>query len=304
MGISVRRSALWIALAALVIAATALFSGGVSAVPGFDAGDQPTQPCNDGTGLADSTYTGAVDDPKCVDGNVAEGAPSCRALGFPNALELNRSPAADASDAYVKGALVGDGKYLDIAAGPGVTVLGAVIKGSNDANLYWGDLEGLHSPLTNSGNLPGIRHWTICYDVEEVPEPEDAKIWVSKKFEGPADWDFGFAFACENSDGSEYFTLGGGDSAHFEVGFDFHPQAETLTDDNGHYLLCGVLEEALAGDWTVNVTVTGTDEYDVGEDGGTLALFKVVPGADISVTFENIPGYLAKPPTGKVDFPG
>ncbi|MGI9648112.1 MAG: hypothetical protein ACR2OI_06300 [Acidimicrobiia bacterium] len=287
----------------MVIAATAVLSGGVGAVPGLDAGAPPAEPCNTGVAYANAAYTGAVDDPNCVDGNVAEGAPSCLALGFPDALELNRSPSANASDAYVKGTLVGDDEYLDITAQPGVTVLGAVIKGANDANLYWGDLEGLHSPAKNEA-LPAISHWTICYEVEEIPEPDDAVVWVMKKFEGPADWDFGFAFACENSDGSEYFTLGGGDSAHFEVGFDFDPQVRELTDDYEHYLLCGVLEEALQGDWTVNVTVKGSEKHEVGEEGGTLALFKVLPGDEISVTFENIPGYLAKPPTGKVEFPG
>ena len=398
MGTSVRRSALWLALAALAIAVIALFTTGVGAAPGTNAG-AVTDACDPGTGVADAAFTGLANAPDCVDGNVQEGAPSCVALNFPDALELSTSPAAGASDGFVTGTLVGDGKYLDITAGPDVTVLGAVIKGGNDANLYWGDLEGLHSPLTNSGNLPAISHWTICYELEAQPEPQDVKIkkhqvggpaaepfdflvfcddelvsgvivaggseqlvevpgdaascevlevnvlggtttladWttvpssrsvthplgddgpvvfeftntyierpdpegatvrVTKVFEGPSDWEFGFGFICEDFGNADVFALGGGDSAHFEVPFDY-PQAGDLVPAEEQGLLCGVYEEPLLGDWTVNILVTGAEvAFEEQSEVGSVVVFGVYPGADINVTFENIPGYAAKPPTG------
>lgn len=404
MGTSIRRSALWIMLAALAIAAIALFAGGVGATPGLDAG-APAGPCNNGAALADGAFTGTDNSPDCVDGNVQEGGPSCLALGFPGALELNRSPADNASDAYVSGTLVGSGLYLDITAGANVNVLGAVIKGGSDANLYWGDLEGLHSPLSNAGSIPAISHWTVCYEIEEEPdpykikivkdqvggpvdtlfdfniecsadqgpigvhdpvsvygggtsdiieipaeydrctvtevfdtgdgerwatlvgqglasgreltldldpegvtvfyfentyrpEPETASVWVTKKFEGPEDWKFGFAFICTSYGNADTFVLGGGESAHFDI--PFFKQQVLVAEENGEHdgLLCGVAEEALPGAWTVNVSVEGASDSKTATEGGASALFPVYPGDAITVTFENIPGYGAQPPTG------
>lgn len=134
------------------------------------------------------------------------------------------------------------------------------------------------------------------------PQPKDATIWVNKEFSGPEDWKFGFAFACEGFGNADTFVLGGGDSAHFEI--PFYETDVLFVEENGngeeHGILCGVAEELLVADWTVNVSVSGTDEFDTGptEVFGGLALFAVYPGDAITVTFENIAGYLVQPPSG------
>jgi hypothetical protein len=282
MGASIRRTALWITLAALAIAAVALFPGGVGATAGFDAG-APPGPCNNGAALADGALTGAVDSPNCVDGNVREGPPSCLALGFPGALELHRSPAATASDAFVSGTLVGGGRYLDITAGPNVDVLGTVVKGGPDANLYWGDLEGLHSPLTNAGNIPAISHWTICYDVED--EPERARATLSKV--GPP-LDFGFALSCSDGTGLG-LALKGGTSTVWA--FELDKPDDTIT--------CSIAEERLVG-WTTTIVVRGADSWTTGViPDHPSAGFTFGAGDDVSIVFTNVAKYLSVPPTGE-----
>jgi hypothetical protein len=121
------------------------------------------------------------------------------------------------------------------------------------------------------------------------PEPEIATITVVKKFEGPDDWRFGFAFTCEG----ELFdsvVLGGGESASSGVAFYGEPQG----------MRCAVAEQLLVGGWTVNVKVTGTDKFDTTPTGfaGAAAAFAIYPGDAITVTFENIPGYGAQAPSG------
>lgn len=283
MGTSIRRTTIWLVAAVLAIAAAAWFSGGVSASPGFDAGAPPSNGCDNGALLADATYTGAQNSPACVEGNVQEGPPSCLALGFPDAMELNRSPAANASDAYVSGTLVGGGLYLDITAGGNVNVLGAVIKGGPDANLYWGDLEGLHSPLNNGGNIPAISHWTICYDVDD--KPDSARATLSKV--GPP-LDFGFAVSC--SDGTAGgLAVRGGDSADWT--FDFDEPSETVT--------CTIVEEKLTG-WTTTIGVTGADSWTTGAVPGYPSTeFTFGPGDNVSIIFTNTAEYLSVPPTGQ-----
>lgn len=397
MGISIRRTTLWLVIAVLAIAAAAVLGTGAGA--GNDAAAPPAAGCDNGAGLADANFTGPINNPVCVDGNIQEGAPSCVALDVPNALFLDRSPSENATDGNVTGTLVGDGLYLDITAGANVNVLGAVIKGGSDSNLYTGDLQGLHSPLANSGNIPAISHWTICYEIEDVPEPQDIKItktqvggpattftfevtcdmqvlgtieidgsgsklfevpadaeqcqvvevaadspngladWatdpadrtvfselhgsgpvefaftnrylerpddatvtVRKVFEGPDTWKFGFVFACQSEDDIVYFSLGGGESRVFTIGF-----SELLSIDNldeGLQVPCVVAEEALLGDWTVDVSVDGATATDSGtETFGTFAEFSIEPGDDVVVTFTNIPGYAAQPPSGEFSLP-
>ncbi|MGI9611026.1 MAG: hypothetical protein ACR2NL_12105 [Acidimicrobiia bacterium] len=283
MGTSIQRTTIWLAMAVLAIAGAAWFGGGVSAAPGIDAGAPPSNGCDNGVLLADPSYTGAQDSPDCVEGNVREGAPSCLALGFPDAMELNRSPAANASDAYVSGTLVGGGLYLDITAGSNVNVLGAVIKGATDANLYWGDLEGLHSPLSNAGSIPAISHWTICYDVEE--KPESARATLSKV--GPP-LEFGFAVSC--SDGtSGGLAVKGGDSTAWT--FDFDTPADTVT--------CTIAEEQLTG-WTTTIGVTGADSWSTGVvPDHPSTEFTFGSGDDVAITFTNVAEYLSVPPTGQ-----
>lgn len=397
MGISVRRTTVWLVIVVLAIAAAAVLGTGIGAQS--EAGAPPAAGCDNGAGLADATFTGPVNNPVCVDGNIQEGAPSCAALDVPGALFLDRSPSESATDGNVTGTLVGDGLYLDITAGANVNVLGAVIKGGNDSNLYTGDLQGLHSPLANSGNIPAISHWTICYELEDVPEPqeikitktqvggpettftfeitcdmqvvgtieidgsgsklfqvptdaeqcqvvevsadspngladwatdpanrtvfseldgsgpveygftntylekpEDARITVRKVFEGPDAWKFGFVFACQSEDDIVFFSLGGGESRVFTIGFS---ELLSLNDlDNGLQVPCVVAEEPLLGDWTVDVDVTGATASDSGsEPFGTFVEFSIEPGDEVVVTFTNIPGYAAQPPGGEFPLP-
>ncbi|MGI9610415.1 MAG: hypothetical protein ACR2NL_09010 [Acidimicrobiia bacterium] len=129
------------------------------------------------------------------------------------------------------------------------------------------------------------------------PEPESANIWVNKKFEGPESWDFGFAFICQDFGNQDTFVLSGGESEHITVPF----LLNGVTDDDDYYgNLCAVVEQALPGDWTVNVSVSGASDYEVISEAGQLsgALFEVHPGDSISITFENIAGYDAQRPSG------
>jgi len=137
--------------------------------------------------------------------------------------------------------------------------------------------------------------WVITNTWVE-PEPEVATVTVNKIFEGA--WKFGFAFTCEGYGNADTFVLGGGESTHFDI--PFFKQQVLVPQENGEHkgLICGVAEEALSGGWTVNVSVAGASDYKTETEGEASALFLVYPGDAITVTFENIPGYGAQPPTG------
>ena len=127
-------------------------------------------------------------------------------------------------------------------------------------------------------------------------------------FEGPAAWEFGFIFACANQQAINAFALSGGESTTFDVEFGVIA-IPVPTDHQGEDgppagLPCVVGEEELVGDWTVTVDVVGATVPGTGSDSfGTFAEFFVQPGAEVVVTFINIPGYAAQPPTGVFTLP-
>jgi hypothetical protein len=162
------------------------------------------------------------------------------------------------------------------------------------------------------------RELTLLLDPENVtsfifenryvePEPEIATVIVEKKFEGPDDWNFGFAFLCQAFGNADTFVLGGGESSPLFT-IPFHTGNGTLTngEENGNggpYTVCAAVEQALVGPWTVNVSVSGAPQLEApppppDSDIGAVAFFEVHPGDEIVVTFENIPGYGAQPPSG------
>lgn len=140
------------------------------------------------------------------------------------------------------------------------------------------------------------------YFGKEPPELEDATVTIVKDFEGPDDWEFGFLIACLNERDLKFFTLGGGESKGFVIGFS---ELLAFNDiDEATSVPCVVAEEPLAGDWTVLVDVQGTTPTETGtESFGTFVEFRIGPGDDVTITFENIPGYAAQPPTGQFTLP-
>lgn len=140
--------------------------------------------------------------------------------------------------------------------------------------------------------------WVII-NTYDPPEPEQASVTVKKIFEGPA-WEFGFVFACESEQDLEFFSLTGGGSTTFDVGFDLPYDG----DDNGIQVPCTVAEEALLGAWTVTFEVDGAAVDGSGSDSiGTFVTFPIEPGDEVVVTFTNIPGYAAQPPSGVFTLP-
>ena len=57
------------------------------------------------------------------------------------------------------------------------------------------------------------------------------------------------------------------------------------------------------GDWTVDVDIKNDEGQWVTDDFGTFVGFAVQPGEAVVVTFTNIPGYAAQPPSGEVILP-
>ncbi|NNF88446.1 MAG: hypothetical protein EX267_04640 [Acidimicrobiia bacterium] len=153
-------------------------------------------------------------------------------------------------------------------------------------------------------NLQEPTEWVITNTWVE-PEPEAASVRVTKTFEGPDDWKFGFAFLCRDFGNADTFVLGGGESSPaFTIPFHIGNGVPLNGEENGGpYTVCAVVEQALAGPWTVNVSVTGATEVPTvpppaDADFGAVAFFEVHPGDAIVVTFENIPSYGAQPPSG------
>jgi hypothetical protein len=91
-------------------------------------------------------------------------------------------PPGPYSDGFVSfGVSSPDGRLLSWESEPGVSVLGVIVKGGPNFNLYdyqGADLDpypnhdnGLLSPLNKAGKLPQISHYNVCY-VKPVPPQE------------------------------------------------------------------------------------------------------------------------------------
>lgn len=109
---------------------------------------------------------------------------------------------------------------------------------------------------------------------------------------------------CRDFGNADTFVLGGGESSPaLEIPFHFGNGTLTKGDENGNggpYTVCAAVEQALAGSWTVNVSVSGGKQLEgppPDADLGAIAFFEVHPGDAIVVTFENIPSYGAQPPS-------
>lgn len=282
MGTSIRRTVLWLVLAALAIAAAAWMAMGASAT--IDAGAPPV------TG----DVTGELKIVKNLGGNWPDGA-----FIFTWDCTDGQSGSATFPDDFTGANFETDEEY---PLGTVCTVEetdGVLSVDDYDVTTHIEGTAGFQAinprdvPINNSTGQNVIQYMN---ELKEV-EPELATVWVNKKFDGP-DWEFGFAFICNSYGNADTFVLGGGESTHFDI--PFLEQRVLVTEENGEHdgLVCGVAEEALSGAWTVNVSVAGASDYKTETAGEASAMFLVYPGDAITVTFENIPGYGAQPPTG------
>ncbi len=63
-------------------------------------------------------------------------------------------------------------------------IVGVVVKGGPNFNAYPGDFPDMISPFVGQGNIPGISHYTICYNFEE-PTPPTPPTPETPTFEPP-----------------------------------------------------------------------------------------------------------------------
>jgi hypothetical protein len=92
-----------------------------------------------------------------------------------------------ASNANGTGTLSGDGKSLDVTILDGHSVTAIIVKGGDDANVYFFDpavpgeatFEDLVAPLNASGGPAGISHWLVC-GIDEGDEPEVGAVVTSE----------------------------------------------------------------------------------------------------------------------------
>jgi hypothetical protein len=96
----------------------------------------------------------------CHDGNVT----TCAGAGLTADNQLSGDTSA--SDANVSGTVAND--LLNVTlTNPNVQIVGVVVKGGPDYNLYPSVVSDMHAPNTpNGGTSPaGISHWFVCYNL-------------------------------------------------------------------------------------------------------------------------------------------
>jgi hypothetical protein len=94
-------------------------------------------------------------------------------------------------------AVTTDGKYVTWSATPTPASIAAIVKGSNDANIYYypeptpGD-SGLASPLNDSGDPAGLSNLTFCWNPDEGGEEPcwyGETAWAAgDRYVNPGNW--------------------------------------------------------------------------------------------------------------------
>jgi hypothetical protein len=140
--------------------------------------------------FSSGTSTGGVA-PTEITGNIAgDGAAVCMSTDVnPGGLEwlgFKIDPPVSGSEAGISFTLSSDGKYLSWSSGAGVEVTAVLIKGGNSNYLYgynpppFTSDAGLHSPLTNGGQVPEISHFVFCYTETAVEEGCTPGFWKNR----------------------------------------------------------------------------------------------------------------------------
>lgn len=173
--------------AALVAVFSLVFTNAVLAalVPGSPASATGVVPWQ-GTAGGPST-----DVPSNTDGNTCSKLASFNLEGW-EGIDLTNAVGKkiDNSAGTVDGPLTTttDGTYLSWTLAPGYKMLGFVMKGGNDANIYnyapynYANDQDLASPANSSGNPAGISHYNFCY-VPTGIEPATFSISGRKFFD-------------------------------------------------------------------------------------------------------------------------
>lgn len=106
----------------------------------------------------------------CVEGNATTCTGGQNPANLPSSFTLFSNPPntnGNNADANISGATSGGGTLLNLTIlNPNVQIVGIVVKGGNDYNLYTSNVSNMHAPLVGGpGNIPVISHWFVCYNL-------------------------------------------------------------------------------------------------------------------------------------------
>jgi hypothetical protein len=113
---------------------------------------------------------------------------TCEEAGTPASNVLSQDPPVDASDGNVSGDISDYDPAIDDPPGsepaaddatklnvtilnPDVVIVGVIVKGGPQANVYPTAVQNMISPFNNGGNIPAISHYLICYNFGAPPPP-------------------------------------------------------------------------------------------------------------------------------------
>jgi hypothetical protein len=112
---------------------------------------------------------------------------TCEEAGTPASNVLSVDPPVDASDGNVSGDVSDYDPNVDNPPGvgpeedatklnvtilnPSVVIVGVIVKGGPNANVYPTNVPNMISPFNNGGNIPAISHWLVCYNFGGPPPP-------------------------------------------------------------------------------------------------------------------------------------
>ncbi len=111
----------------------------------------------------------------CVEGNATTCTGGQNPANLPASNILFVNGANNGFDGNVLGVVSGGGTLLNVTVvNPNVQIVGIVVKGGPNYNIYTSNVSDMHSPLVGMGTIPVISHWFVCYNLDGDPgDPGD-----------------------------------------------------------------------------------------------------------------------------------